>query len=273
MTWATFITLGLLACGGDEEPGPTGAAGAVGQTGATGPEGPASSSSGAVGIPSISGISPAEIFLGYPTVLTISGSGTHWTEAPAVTFEGEGGGVVVDSVELASPTALVVTAHAERTATVGPRTVRVGNESFAGFTVSPDLSLEPIGDEPLRAGGVAFAQLTGRNPLNPFLPSYATALTPTFSQNGVVALPGETVSLAPGSPSVLATLIVVALHADVAASGSYDFDFLGPDTNSVIPRSRFSGSKLVNVAAAEPIAVAQFPALVSFTGATKLGAA
>jgi hypothetical protein len=77
---------------------------------------------------SISGVIPGELFAGRTGEVLIIGNDTSWEQGVQVSL---GEGITVDSVTVASPTALMVTATADATAEPGVREVLVDDLSFA----------------------------------------------------------------------------------------------------------------------------------------------
>lgn len=119
LAWASCAALAfVVGCTGDA--GPAGPAGSPGSEGTPGAEG----QPGADGTdnPSVSAISPGLAYLERTTEVTISGYGTEWTPAAMVDF---GPGISVDSMKVASPTAIVATISVDAAAALGPRDVSV----------------------------------------------------------------------------------------------------------------------------------------------------
>lgn len=129
--------------------GCTGAEGPQGPAGTAGPEGPAGpAGQDATAEPSVSAITPNRAFLERSSQVTISGYGTRWETAPAVSFDG--GGVTVDNVEVASPTSLIVDITVAADAAVGARNVIVGDGETAvtyedAFNVEAPIELTALG--------------------------------------------------------------------------------------------------------------------------------
>lgn len=133
--------------------------------GPTGPPGPAGSDTD----PSISGISPRSAFLEHPADVTISGSGTAWSSSATVDF---GEGVTVSNVSTASPTALIATIEAARTAVLGTRSVTVTDEGVEtvftdGFELAAPLALEAL-DGTVAQGSLALVEVRQRDLGTPF---------------------------------------------------------------------------------------------------------
>jgi hypothetical protein len=100
---------------------------ATGCSGADGPQGPrgpagAAADGGVPGSPSISAIVPTSAFLGGSATVTISGNATSWSNQAKPDF---GNGVTVNSVTVASPTALVAEIDVAFDADLGVRNVTV----------------------------------------------------------------------------------------------------------------------------------------------------
>ncbi len=137
----------LAACGGED-----GATGATGPAGAPGPAGPAGSSGGAAAVETINGITPARAFPARTVQMTISGDNTNWTTAPAVTFDDAA--ITTSDIQVASPTALVLTVEIGAESTLGPKTITVGGQTYKGFQVSAAAEALIVGT-PLQGGFVA----------------------------------------------------------------------------------------------------------------------
>jgi hypothetical protein len=128
---AMAIMLGGCGDGGSAEGPP----GGPGPAGPDGPEGPAAEPDE----PSITGVSPAWVWLSRSQAITIGGYNTDWDDATSVDF---GAGITVDDVVVASPTSLVATISVTDGAAVGRRDVVVtsGGDSLThagAFDVRP----------------------------------------------------------------------------------------------------------------------------------------
>lgn len=233
-----FVAIGAClafaaGCSGDDgedgATGPAGPAGEQGPAGETGPQGPAGED--AVATPSISAVSPHAAFLDRSKTVTISGHGTEWSDAdaPAVSF---GDNVTVDSVSVASPTALVATITIDPDATLGARdvTVTVGSDTLTytnGFMVESPLGLELMGTA--AQGSILIATANNRDFDTPFDTTYTGDgfFTPIEYVNlQVSALDGIDASVSSAS----AYSIEMLMFADVdAPEGDKDIDILsGP---------------------------------------------
>lgn len=92
---------------------------------------------------SISGVIPGELFAGRSGDVLIIGNGTSWDEGVQVSL---GEGVTVESITVASPTALMVKATADSAAEPGPRDVTVDGLEFNGaFEVTSPVALTLLG--------------------------------------------------------------------------------------------------------------------------------
>lgn len=145
----------LAACGGDD--GTPGVKGDKGDQGEPGGVGSATAS--------LSLISPARLVAGRTIQIAISGNNTAWDDAakPNVSF---GEGVTVHSVEVASPTALIVNVTADPMAPAGVREVKVGEQTYKGFQVLAPIEIALEGD--LAQGSLFLADITNNDKENPF---------------------------------------------------------------------------------------------------------
>lgn len=263
--WA-LVMGGLVACGGED-----GAPGTNGSDGTAGPAGPAggdgsngASSSGAPGTSSISAITPSAIFIDQSATLVISGVGTSWTAAPTVSFDGSG--ITVDAVEVASPTALLVTVHTDPTSKAEAHEVTVGTDRFAGFRVSADFVVDS--DAPVLAGSMTVVQLTGLNPNRPMTETSLSAPPPVPNPGTVVAgLDGVPLGVGDGIYGVAATNgngAIAVLYNDIDVVGIYDIDLLGVPSGFGA-RGRFYGSRTLTLGAPTLVPVATFPHDEAFT--------
>lgn len=121
----------------------------AGCSGADGLDGPPGKDGvdGTAADPSVSAISPSRVFLERTLDVSISGFGTTWTEAAKVDF---GAGVKINSMRVASPTALILNITVSAEAPTGPRDVTVTEgdaaSTFKGaFDVLSPLDLEVLG--------------------------------------------------------------------------------------------------------------------------------
>ncbi len=131
----SLSVLGLAACGSSGTQGPAGA---------EGPPGPAGTGTATA---SVSGVIPSHAFLARKAEVTLSGFGTNWTKDTKVDF---GPDVTVDNVQVASPTALVVSITIGKAAAAGPRDVSVTDGSTkivyaSGFRVDSPIAAKTIG--------------------------------------------------------------------------------------------------------------------------------
>jgi hypothetical protein len=107
----------VVACSGSD-----GAQGPAGKDGVTGPAG----SAGPGGDPSVSGITPGRAFLARKVDVTVSGYNTEWSTSTTLDF---GAAIKVDSITVASPTALVASLTIDKAATPGARDVTITDGS------------------------------------------------------------------------------------------------------------------------------------------------
>jgi quinohemoprotein amine dehydrogenase alpha subunit-like protein len=236
-----FVALGAclaFAAGCSGSDGADGKDGAPGATGDTGPAGdpgdPGTPGQNASSSPSVSAVTPYRVFLDRTKTVTISGFGTEWTtdDTPTVSF---GDNVAVDSVTVASPTALVVTISVDADATLGARdvTVTAGSDSLTyatGFMVESPLSLNLVGTA--AQGSIIVGDVTNHDVENPFDTTHVG--DGLFSQ---IVYTNVQVSALAGINGQVDTVDVfglgLVLFADVdAAAGSKNLELLsGPDSN------------------------------------------
>ncbi len=132
--------------------------------------------------PSISAVTPNEVFLARTMDVTLSGFGTDWSEDTTVVFDTESAPDEVDievlGVRWASPTALVATIRTDADTAVGLRTVSVvqGEQYLVlegGFNVLGSLEVlgaGSFGGTASRQGSVWQAWVIQRDPSTPFHP-------------------------------------------------------------------------------------------------------
>lgn len=114
---------------------------------------------------SISGVIPGELFVGRTGDILIIGDGTSWEEGVQVSM---GEGITVDSVTVASPTALMVKATADSTAELGVRDVQVDDLSFAGaFELTAPVQVKALQGQTAQ-GSIAVIKLQNMDFANPF---------------------------------------------------------------------------------------------------------
>ncbi len=251
---------GVLGACGSGAQGPTGQAGPAGMNGTDGTNGEAGPPGSGAANPSVSGITPPQSFLARTTELTISGYGTNWTSASAPTVDFGGTDIAVNKITVASPTALVVSISTSKSATLGPRDVKVtdgtSTETYKGaFQVLSPLAVTFQGN--VAQGGNVFANIKVLDLSTP-LDTTTDATTGAFTNLAVTAPKGVT-------PFVTAAgdyTATVELQIDVdAMTGMGTLDLVsgpaGATTNVDSP-----APEALNVAATTPTA------LVAGTAAT-----
>jgi hypothetical protein len=246
--YVAFGVLGLFAfasaagCSGSGSQGPQDKPGEAGPPGPPGPRGPGVD--GGTGVaPSVSGITPASIFLARRGVeVHISGSGTNWT--PSATTVDFGADITVDKITVASPTALVVQLTVDSTAALGPRDVNVkdaaNTETYkAAFSVLSPIAVTVQGN--VAPGGLALANVTVLDTSTPF----DTTTDPnTMQPTNVVAKAGTGVT--PQVVGVTDFTAAVLLYIDLTApAGAQTLDLVSGAAMDV----DFPGPMVVNVAA------------------------
>jgi hypothetical protein len=153
----TFLASALALTGCTVANGPAGPPGEQGDPGESGS-----------GKPSVSAVTPTEAFLSRTLDVTISGSGTAWSDATTVTFGDPK--ITVNTVTVASPSALVVNVTIPSDATIGATDVTVNDGSdqvFAGgFKITSPLKTTVEGT--LAQGSVLFVHARGLDFETPF---------------------------------------------------------------------------------------------------------
>jgi hypothetical protein len=254
--FVAFGVLGLFAfasaagCSGSGSQGPQDEPGEAGPPGPPGPPGPGVD--GGTGVPSVSGITPASIFLARSGVeVTISGYDTNWTSATTVDF---GADIKVDKITVASPTALVVRLTVDSTAALGPRDVNVENgantETYKGaFSVVSPILVTFQGN--VAQGGYCYAIVTV---LDRSTPLDTTTDPNTGLPTNLVATAGTGVT-----PLVVAVsdfVAAVQLQIDVTApAGAQTLDLVSGPPGVAAMDVDFPGVMAVNVAAVTPTAL------------------
>lgn len=141
----SFIGLSALLIGCEGDAGPAGGQGPAGETGPPGGQGePGEPGEPGTGNPSVSNIQPSLGYLEHPIRVTISGSGTEWTDAATVDF---GADITVSNINVASPSAITADLEIAPGATLGARDVTV-TEGSDTFTYSGAFEV----DQPLLTG-------------------------------------------------------------------------------------------------------------------------
>lgn len=173
----------LIGC--SAEAGPTGPTGAQGPEGPTGPPGPGTT-------PSISAVAPLKIYWDHQDTVVLSGSGTSWDASTVVDF---GAGVSVQSVTVASPTAIVAHVLADNSAATGPRPIIVRAAADTtrfedAFHVEAPLGITYAGS--WVPGGELDVSALQRNVRRPFqLPGSTSFATVNFPELGLQASGGR----------------------------------------------------------------------------------
>ncbi len=231
----------LVGCSGDDGEdgarGPAGDLGPAGDPGPAGTEGPAGpAGQDAVASASISGVTPHMAFIDRVKVVTISGFGTDWSAStpPTVSF---GDDVTVDTVTVASPTALVAAITVGPDAEIGTRSVTVTDTAATltytdGFMVESPLALEIVGTP--AQGSIMMAYAVSRDFETPFDTTYTGDgfFTPIVYTNlQVSAVAGIDGSISSAEPYKVEMLMLVDVDA---AAGEKDFNILsGPSGHQV----------------------------------------
>lgn len=121
------------------------------------------------GTESVSAVVPNEVFLGRTETVLIVGNGTDWLSGQISADFGQG--VTVDSIEVASASALLATITIEPSAAPGPRDVAVGdgNQNLilkGAFHLDAPIAVEVEGD--LAQGSIATVTVSNNDVLSPF---------------------------------------------------------------------------------------------------------
>ncbi len=153
----------MLAAGCSGSDGANGKNGADGENGTDGTDGTGFETSA-----SVSGVFPGFALLGASTEVTLSGFATNWDDTTTVSF---GDGVTVDSVRVASPTALIATVSIAGTASIGLRdvTVTTGDEALTyaqGFNLGSPIAVVTRGT--MAQGSIVLATIKNMDSSRPF---------------------------------------------------------------------------------------------------------
>ena len=203
------LAAAALGCAG--EPGAPGAKGDPGQNGVDGASG------GAAGVPSLSAVVPGSTFLARSLDVTLSGANTAWTDAVKVDF---GPAIKVETLTVASPTALVAHVAVAADAAAGPRDVVVtdGKETLVykgAFHVETPLKLTLVGAP--AQGSIFTVHARGLDFQTPFDTTQAgSQFDPTYPNVSLGTSPGVTSALT--SVSEYAVDYQVFVDVDAAAT-------------------------------------------------------
>lgn len=225
---ATGSALPMLGCTGT-----TGAQGAPGEQGPAGAEGKPGTLD-----PSISAVAPGKAFLLRSLDITISGSGTDWSQSAGVDF---GPNVKVEKVTVASPSAIVASVTVDEAAAVGPRDVSVtdgkSKVTFKGaFKIEAPITIT-ANEGVIAQGSIFYARVDQKDVSTPFDTSSSandgyTNLAVTASASGLTA------SVSEAQPYGLRLFGFADVNAQVGdvdlriASG-----LLGSETESIAPKA------------------------------------
>jgi Quinohemoprotein amine dehydrogenase, alpha subunit domain III len=153
---------------------------------------------------SISGVIPGEAFVGREAEVVVQGSNTAWSEGVQADF---GPGITVNSVSVASPTALLVSITADPGAPLGNRDISVGDLTFAsGFKLVPPIKISVQGL--IAQGSISIIRAQNLDFANPFDSS-------SLDNNLAVAGEGSIAQVEVVEPYVLEMILL----ADVDAAG------------------------------------------------------
>jgi hypothetical protein len=175
---------------------------------------------------SISGVIPGELFVGRSGDILIIGDGTSWESGVQVSL---GAGVTVDSVTVASPTALLVKATADSTAELGVRDVTVDDLAFEGaFELASPVLVKEIQGQTAQ-GSISILKLQNLDFANPFDTTTTGdgLFTPLEYVNiAVTAGDGATAQISSVEPFAMELLLLTDVNA---AAGAVDLEVLsGP---------------------------------------------
>lgn len=184
---------------------------------------------GGDGDESISGVIPGELFAGRTGDVLIVGNGTSWDEGVQVSL---GEGVTVESVTVASPTALMVKATADVAAAPGLRDVSVDGLEFAGaFEVTSPVALTLQGHTD--QGSIAVLKVQNLDFAHPFDTTTTGDgfLTPLEYVGVAVDAGASTAQISSVEPFAMELLLLTDVTAE---PGAVDFEVLsGPADQQV----------------------------------------
>jgi hypothetical protein len=174
---------------------------------------------------SISGVIPGELFVGRSGDVLIIGNGTSWEEGGVQVSLGEG--VTVDSVTVASPTALMVKATADSAAELGVRDVTVNDLAFAdAFELSSPVLVKSLQGQTAQ-GSVALVRLQNLDFANPFDTTAVGLFTLDYVNIAVSAGTGAMVQVNSVEPYAMDVMVLTDV---TAAPGAIDLEVLsGPE--------------------------------------------
>lgn len=181
--------------------------------------------------PSASGVFPDSGFLGRQVRVQVSGDATEWDNGTTVSF---GDGITVDSVAVASPTAVFAEITIADTATPGPRDVVVtgGGETVTlrqAFELESPISVTFQGS--LAQGSVLVANIINHDFNTPFDTTATGGLfTPLeFTNLDVTTGPGVTMVIDDATPYSMSATVFVDVDA---TTGSLAINS-GPSTGTI----------------------------------------
>jgi hypothetical protein len=196
---------------------------------------------------SISGVIPGELFVGRSGDVLIIGNGTSWEEGGVQVSLGEG--VTVDSVTVASPTALMVKATADAAAELGVRDVTVNDLSFAGaFELTSPVQVKSLRGQTAQ-GSIALVRLQNLDFANPFDTTAVGLFTLDYVNVAVSAGDGTVVQVASVEPYAMDITVLTGVSA---TAGPIDLEVLsGPEGE----QQSFRYAAAWEVEAREPVAL------------------
>lgn len=238
------LAASALGCAG--EPGAPGAKGDPGQSGVDGTSG------GEAGEPSLSAVVPGSAFLARALDVTLSGANTAWTDKVKVDFGPE---IEVETVTVASPTALVARVVVAAAAAAGARDIVVtdGEKKLVykgGFRVEAPLTLTLTGAP--AQGSIFLVHARGLDFQTPFDTTQAgSPFNPTYPNIALGTSPGVTAALV--SVSEYAVDFRAFVDVDAAATSVKADVVSGPVTDQV--EFPFPAAYAVAARKATPLAV------------------
>ncbi|MEO8701633.1 MAG: hypothetical protein ABI867_16425 [Kofleriaceae bacterium] len=183
----------------------------------------------------VSGVFPSSAFLGRQLRVEVSGDVTEWSDAAKVDF---GPGITVDSVAVASPSALFAEITIAEDADPGLRTVTVtdGGDTVTldeAFSLEPAIEIEFIGT--VAQGSIAAFTIKNRDPFAPFdTTSVGDGFFEPLVFTNIQVQAGAGVSLQVGSVDAFAISGTALFNTDAAAGRLVVFS--GPsDAQDVSP--------------------------------------
>ena len=199
-----------LGCAG--EPGARGAKGDPGESGVDGGSG------GSAGASSLSAVVPGSAFLARALDVTLSGERTAWSSAVKADF---GAKITVETLTVASPTALVAHVVVGADAATGPRDIVVTDGATelvykGAFHVDPPLAVRLAGES--AQGSIFVVHARGLDFSTPFDPTQGgSVFSPTYPGVSLAASPGVSATVSSVSEYAIDYQVFVDVDAPAGA--------------------------------------------------------